>query len=397
MQSIHISRTVSVPDPLRVARYEKAPEVGPKICFFSGGTALNKLSRALIKYTHNSVHLVTPFDSGGSSAKLREAFKMIAVGDLRSRLMALADQSIQGNPAIYRLFAYRFPHDLARDDLFRMLHNMARGSDPLVTAIMDPMRKLIRNHLRWFMESMPGNFDLRGASVGNLILVGGYLNNGRHIDPVIFLFSKLVEARGTVRTMVNKYRHMVAVLENGEIVVGQHMLTGKEAPPITCRVKEVYITKDRDTLERGDVEMRKKTTDFISQAEMICYPMGSFYSSVIANILPRGVGHCVSLNDCPKVYIPNAGRDPEALGMSVADCVETLITYLNRSAGRNVPVERLLNFVIVDTKSANYDPPPDIDRIRQMGITVIDAPLVTPASAPYYDSESLIGILLSLI
>ena len=41
---------------------------------FSTDRVRRILSMALPNYTHNSIHLVTPFDSGGSSAKLRQAF-----------------------------------------------------------------------------------------------------------------------------------------------------------------------------------------------------------------------------------------------------------------------------------------------------------------------------------
>ena len=68
-----LRRAASVPDPLRVARCRRAPELGPRILFFTGGSALRDLSIVLKRYTHNSIHLVTPFDSGGSSAALREA------------------------------------------------------------------------------------------------------------------------------------------------------------------------------------------------------------------------------------------------------------------------------------------------------------------------------------
>lgn len=86
-----IARTVKVPDSLRVGRAERAPELGPRIVFFSGGSALRPLSRVLKRYTHNSTHLITPFDSGGSSAEIRKAFHMLSIGDLRSRLVALAE------------------------------------------------------------------------------------------------------------------------------------------------------------------------------------------------------------------------------------------------------------------------------------------------------------------
>ena len=72
-------RNIKLPDLLRIGRYQKAPELGPSILFFSGGSALRQVSRAQ-ELSHNSIHLVTPFDSGGSSAKLRKAFDMPAIG-----------------------------------------------------------------------------------------------------------------------------------------------------------------------------------------------------------------------------------------------------------------------------------------------------------------------------
>jgi hypothetical protein len=80
MNSIRVTRTARLPDPLRISRYRKAPEFGPEILFFSGGSALNDVSRVIKNHTYNSTHLITPFDSGGSSAKLRQAFDMPATG-----------------------------------------------------------------------------------------------------------------------------------------------------------------------------------------------------------------------------------------------------------------------------------------------------------------------------
>ena len=73
---VRITHTARLPDPVKLARYLKSPELGPCVVFFSGGTALTGISRELKRYSHNSIHLVTPFDSGGSSAKLRKAFAM---------------------------------------------------------------------------------------------------------------------------------------------------------------------------------------------------------------------------------------------------------------------------------------------------------------------------------
>ena len=46
-----------------------------------------------------------------------------------------------------------------------------------------------------------------GASIGNLILAGGLLNNEGDIASVIFLFSQLVEVRGVVRPVSDADLH----------------------------------------------------------------------------------------------------------------------------------------------------------------------------------------------
>ena len=400
---VRLTRTISLPDRLRLARYQRTPELGPRVFFFSGGSALAALSRRLISLTHNSIHLITPFDSGGSSAKIRQSFGMLAVGDLRNRLMALADQSVRGNPAITRLFATRYPKNggAAQPGLLaQRLENMVRGRDDLVRAVPDPMRKIIRNHLGYFAEHMPDDFDLRGASLGNLVLTGGYLNNNRHIDPVIFLFSKLAEVRGVVRPVVTNHLHLAAELKDGSILVGQHLLTGREAAPIQSPIRRLFLCQNHGKAgcgQEAEVSIRDKVQSLIHSAELICYPMGSFYTSLIANLLPGGVGEAVAATDCPKVYVPNTANDPEQLGMSVADCVGKLLAYLRKSSFGDHPADRLLNLVLVDSAGGGYPGGLDLEAIRALGVQVVDLPLVSEASQPYVDEERLSEALLSLV
>ncbi|MBC2714137.1 MAG: GAK system CofD-like protein [Desulfobacteraceae bacterium] len=393
---LQITRTVNLPDPVKVARFKKNPELGPKLLFFSGGTALRDLSKHLINYTWNSIHIITPFDSGGSSAELRKKFKMPAVGDIRNRLMALADQSFQGNPDIYSLFAYRLPKDKNQHILMEELYSMAKGKHPMVVIIVDPMRKIIRNHLYLFLEKISETFDLRGASIGNVILTAGYLSNRRLFDPVIFIFSKLVECRGIVRPIVNKYRHLAAELEDGTVLIGQHLLVGKESARIQSRVKKVFLTDETQKPLPVDVPIRKKMRSLISQADLICYPMGSFYSSIIANLLPKGVGDAVSQVDCPKVYIPNTCADPETHGMTLADQVKILLIYLKKDNPKLIGNKRVLNYVLVDNQPGTYPGGIDKEGIKDLGVQIIDYPIVTSRTSPQIDEQQLICLLLSL-
>ncbi len=393
MSSIRFLSQRTLPEPLLTARCKRSPELGPRLLFFSGGSALKALSSSLTAYTHNSIHCITPFDSGGSSAVLRQAFRMPAVGDIRNRLMALADQSLLGNPEIVALFASRLPKDADADALRRELANLAHGRHPLVAAIPNPMRKIIRTSFYALREQLPPSFDLRGASLGNLVLASGYLSNRRHLDPVIYLFSMLVRVLGVVRPILNRDLHLAARLSDGRVLVGQHLLTGKETPPLTAAIESIWLTQRLDTTTPAAASIRPKTARLIDSADCISYPMGSFFTSLIATLLPRGVGLAVSRAACPKVFIPNTGNDPELLDYDLDRQVETLLGVLRRDNPETIEPAAVLSVILVDKRSAA---PLDRERWARLGIQVLECDLVSERSAPYLDAEKLAQVLVSL-
>ena len=134
----------------------------------------------------------------------------------------------------------------------------------------------------------------------------------------------------------------------------------------------------------------------IRGADLICFPMGSFYSSVIANLLPGGIGAAIAQAVCPKIYVPNLGQDPEELGLCVADRVERLVDAVRRDAGDGTPVARILNAALVDCSADAYALPPELDRVRSIGVEVVDLRLVSDSSHPWIDPNLLSAYLVSL-
>jgi len=393
---ISLTRKITVPDRVKLARFQKAPELGPRILFFSGGTALRSLSRTLINATHNSIHVITPFDSGGSSAELRRVFNMPAVGDIRNRLMALADQTLKGHPEIYSLFSHRLPLHGDQDELKKDLQDFVSGKHPYVANVPEPMRKIIKRHLESFSRSMPGEFDLRGASLGNLVLTAGYLENDRHLDPVIFIYSRLVEVRGMVRPVANVDAHLAAELADGQIVVGQHLLTGKDGPPLRSAIKTMSLVKGLQDPEPIQVAIRDKIKTLIHSADLICYPMGSFYTSLLANLMPQGVGRAVAEADCPKVYVPNTFPDPECTGLDLGSQVERLLTQLLGPGYDPSDCGKVLNFLLLDEDTHRYGRPFPHEFLRHRGIEVLQTRLVPEPGPGHADPQRLADILLSL-
>ena len=77
---------------------------GLKVVAIGGGHGLSMLLRGLKTKTSNISAIVTVADDGGSSGRLREEMNIVAPGDLRNCLVALADKET----VLEQLFQYRF-------------------------------------------------------------------------------------------------------------------------------------------------------------------------------------------------------------------------------------------------------------------------------------------------
>ena len=319
---------------------------------------------------------------------------MLAIGDLRNRMMALADESAKGNPDIYRLFSYRLSTEASPTELRAELVAMVAGTHRLVAKISEPMQRLIRTHLRYFAERMPDGFDLGVASIGNLILAGGYLFNEGDIQSVIFLFSKLVEVRGIVRPIVADNYHLAANMQHGETVFGQHCIT--EASSGLGRIEKLYLVKTQGDPDPVESEICDEVHELVEGADLICYPLGSFYTSLVANLLPRGVGHAIGKAPCPKIYIPNLGSDPEQRGMTVIDSVQTIIEMVRRDVQQELPIERIINLMLVDPSSDRQPSSAEREQIANMGIDLLEVPMADTGNPDRHDPLRVTEALLSL-
>lgn len=325
----------------------------PRAVFFTGGTALRALSQTLAKSNLSAVHLVTTFDSGGSTAVLRKTFAIPAVGDLRNRLLALANLSVTGDKLV-NFCASRIPADLSPAEARRALWNYA---NPNASPWPDLPRKkamILWGCLQLFLKRMPPDFDARGASVGNLMLAGAYLEHNRDFGPALRLFANVLETRGVVLPITDANLHLAAKLRDGSVVVGQHLLK-KPALPIDnlfLTVREPGAPAKAEAVACRP-PILPEAAEYIARAELLCYPMGSFYSSVIANLLPAGVGRAAATSSGAKVFIPNSGVDPELSGITLVEQAKIILRRLREDAP-GAPTSALLQYVLLDPNSGRY-------------------------------------------
>ena len=173
------------------------------------------MSRFLAREQQSSLHLVTTLDSGGSSASLRQAFEMPAVGDLRNRLLALANRD---NPSI-------------RTTVEWMQHRMAPGADvvalrrdieslaALPDFAADRDGKLI-DVARFALEQLPSAGQFAGMCIGNLVLTGMYLQHGRRLEQATTQLGEALEIVGWVLPITEDNAQLCVTLANGQRLIG---------------------------------------------------------------------------------------------------------------------------------------------------------------------------------
>ena len=194
-------------------------------------------------------------------------------------------------------------------------------------------------------------------------------------------------------------------------------------PPHALRRKKIvnidfveYLQKESNqsyNKEIGNVPSVSCHIDMVSSelitsyADVICFPMGSFFGSVIVNLIPKGVGKAIVQRQCPKIYIPNTGYDPEMYGYTLSECIEMIIMTIHRDAddrraddddnapdshSTHINVSDILNFVLIDTANCEYTIPIDTDIIskRWPTITILDICLVDHAESTKRSDADLV-------
>jgi len=128
------------PGPDRAAVVNPAHPDGPSVVAIGGGHGLAATLRATRRYAGRITAVVSVADDGGSSGRLRETLGVVAPGDLRRCLSALADErSLLGSS-----LEYRFPAgDLAGHPLGNvLLAGLAATAPDLVAAIDEVARSV---------------------------------------------------------------------------------------------------------------------------------------------------------------------------------------------------------------------------------------------------------------
>lgn len=309
------------------------------IVALGGGTGLAQLLTGIKKYTDKITAVVTVTDDGGSSGELRKEFGILPPGDIRNCLVALADEE----KLMSNLFQYRFR----------------------------------------------GDGRLGGHSFGNIFITAMTHLCGSIVEG-IEQASKVLAIKGKVLPVTLENLELAAKLFNGKIIYGESNITkqGKN-------IKRIFFNPQRQPKPAPYV------INSLKKADAIVLGPGSLFTSLIPNLLVKGVKHILKKLKIPKIYIANLMTEPqETSNFKLSDYVKAIenhigffpFNYLLVNNGK-ISKKMLKKY----SKEESFPVEVDLEKLKKYNIKIILNDFVEEKDYIRHNPEKLAKAILKIV
>ncbi|MBE3560082.1 MAG: YvcK family protein [Ktedonobacteraceae bacterium] len=293
---------------------------GRRVVTIGGGSGTFSVLSHLKKYPFNITAVVNMSDSGGSSRRLMDEFRrQLPLGDLRQSLVALAR-----NGALWR-------------EVF--MHRFERIEDPVDDSI---------------------GRGVAGHSLGNLILKGLQdINNG---DLLLALedAQELLDTAGNVIPVTLEQTTICADLEDGTTICGETEIDtrGKKNTGTLSPIRRLRLVPE-------DAKACTQAVRAIRRADTIIIGPGDLYTSLLPNLLVKGIARAIRESDAEKVYVCNLmTKHGETDGYKASDFVNTIHQYLGTRVDRILINDGPFPPDVLKTYAEEQSEPVVVDRAR---------------------------------
>lgn len=314
-------------------------EKEPKIVVIGGGSGISVVLRGLKYLPVDLTAIVTVADDGGSSGFLRKEFDMPAPGDLRNVMVALSNVE----PLTEEVFQYRF-----KEDSF-----------------------------------------IGGHPLGNLLIIAMKELTG-DIKTAVDRLRKLFNIKGKILPATTEKVILMAEKENGKIVEGESHI-----PVIGEKIKRVYY--------KNEIEAPEENLKALEEADLIIFGIGSLYTSIIPNLLLKGIKESLKKSKAKKIYICNAMQQPgETEGYTVSDHIKAINDNIGEGVIDSVIVDPrdIPQDILVRYKNMNSDKVElDREKIKEYNVNLIEKDIleIDPKGMVRHHPYKLSAIIYSLI
>jgi uncharacterized cofD-like protein len=163
--------------------------------------------------------------------------------------------------------------------------------------------------------------ELKGHSVGNIILLGLFEATKGNIPEALDIAHKILRVRGKVYPSTTESIDLGAEYMDGTIVESQHEIDNVTSlSPKT--IKRAYLTPDKPKAFEEAIRILKA-------ADKIVLGPGDLYSNIVANLLVDGIADAINNSKAKKIYICNLmTKFNQTHGWKASDFVTEVKKYL---------------------------------------------------------------------
>lgn len=330
-----------------------------RIVAIGGGTGLSTLLRGLKQHVVTPAHpedaeitrndtpfpirdltaVVTVTDDGGSSGRLREDFKMLPPGDVRNCMVALSEDE----HLLSKLFRFRFPQG-----------------------------------------------ELEGHSFGNLFVAALSHITGDFAQAVQ-MSSQILATRGRIYPATNTNVTLAALMSDGSLVEGETNITNSKH-----RIVKLM-------LEPSVAEPLPETLEAIANADLITLGPGSLYTSLITNLLVRGIPEAIAASKATRVYVCNIMTQAnESLGLTASQHIEKILEHAP------TPGTKMFDYALINTGAISPERleqylregqspiPADLDRVRALGVEPVTGDFIYERDVLRHDYDRVTAEVVAL-
>lgn len=307
-----------------------------KIAAIGGGTGLFSVLRGLKNYSHDISAIVTVTDSGGlSTSVLRKEFDIVAPGDVRKCISALAEDE----EMFSKLFEYRFK----------------------------------------------GGNGFAGHTLGNIWLTAltEYFDS---FEKAVLATSQIFKTAGQVIPSTLEKVDLKIKYEDGTTLIGEANLD-----EVVKKIKKVTLTNPQTKAYHRAVKV-------IQEADLIIVGPGSLYASIIPNLLLEEIAKAIENNKkAIKVYIANCSTErTQTANYSIEDHIKALFNHSREGLFDYCLVNN--HIVKTSQKQVEFGEINNIttDEDIILGVKIVRADVINEENPLYHDSIKLSKALMTI-
>src|SRR5438309_7168882 len=181
---------------------------------------------------------------------------------------------------------------------------------------------------RLFQHRFSRGSGLESHSFGNLFLAA-LTSITSDFAEAVRLSAEILFTRGHIFPATTSNVELEALMEDGSRVRGETKITASKG-----RIKELVLVPP-------DVRPLPQTLEAIANANLITIGPGSLFTSLIPNLLVRGIPQAIVESPATKVFVCNLMTQAnESLGLTAADHI--------RALNRHAQSERLFDYALIN-------------------------------------------------